>query len=107
MKIVSLGTFTKEVKRLHKKYKNIAKDLKDLEEILRADPNAGTELGRHCYKIRLANSSISVGKSGGFRVVYYYRQQEFIYLMSIYLKTELPTISDERITEILEENGLL
>jgi hypothetical protein len=93
------------VKKLHKKYKKIAKDLKDLETMLKDDPESGIELGMHCYKIRLANSSIPVEKSGGFRVIYYYYHQKTIYLMSIYSKTELSNISDERITEILKANA--
>ena len=59
------------------------------------------------YKIRLKNSSVPTGKSGGFRVVYYYADEENnLYLMAMYSKTELENISDERINEILQRYNL-
>ena len=72
LKILSLNNFLKEVKKLHKRYKSISKDLKLLKEELKNNPRSGTKLGNNCYKIRLANSSVPTGKSGGFRVIYYY-----------------------------------
>ncbi len=105
--IVSLDTFSKDVKKLHKKYKNISNDLKKLQETLQENPKVGIELGDNCYKIRVANSSIPTGKSGGFRVLYYYLDmQDNIYLMTMYSKTELENISDDRLLDILKINGL-
>jgi len=105
--IISLDNFSREVKKLFKKYKKITADLQELQKILQQNPQAGIELGHGCYKIRLANSSIPTGKSGGFRVIYYYLDaQNNIYLMSMYSKTELENISDEKIIAILKENGL-
>ena len=72
LKIVSLAQFTKDVKKLYKKYRCISEDLRALEQELLDNPKSGIELGHHCYKIRLKNRSIPTGKSGGFRVVYYY-----------------------------------
>lgn len=106
MNLISLESFAKDVKALRKKYKNIKEDLTALKEILSADPKAGVELGRDCYKVRLANSSIPAAKSGGFRIIYYYVDDAGdIYLMAIYSKTELDNISDARILDILKENG--
>jgi mRNA-degrading endonuclease RelE of RelBE toxin-antitoxin system len=107
LKLITLDSFAKDVKRLHKKYKNIATDLKWLKQTLLDDPKSGVELSRHCYKIRLANSSVPTGKSGGFRVVYYYLDADYnLYLMSIYSKSEMENISEERLLDILKENGL-
>jgi len=69
--IKPLESFTESIKKLAKKYKNIALDLKDLQKELQNNPEAGIKLGNHCYKIRVANSSIPTGKRSGFRVVYY------------------------------------
>ena len=107
LKIISLESFSKDIKRLHKKYKQIAKDLKELQDILKDNPKSGIELGGNCYKIRLPNSSIPTGKSGGFRVIYYHIDEENnLYLMAIYSKTDIQNISDERIAEILKNNDL-
>jgi len=103
LKIISLETFAKDVKKLHKRYKAIAQDLRSLESELQENPKCGISLGNACYKIRLKNSSVPTGKSGGFRVVYYYVDEENnLYLMAMYSKTELENISDERINEILK-----
>ena len=105
--IVSLDIFSKDVKKLHKKYKNISNDLKKLQVTLLQDSKAGLELGYNCYKIRVANSSIPTGKRGRFRVLYYYLDsQDNIYLMTMYSKTELENISDDRLLDILKTNGL-
>ena len=37
--------------------------------ILLSNPTLGTPLGDNLYKIRIPNSSIPTGKSGGFRVI--------------------------------------
>jgi mRNA-degrading endonuclease RelE of RelBE toxin-antitoxin system len=107
LKIVSLASFSKDVKKLYKRYKQIASDLKELNKELKQNPKAGVSLGSNCFKIRVANSSIPTGKSGGFRVIYYLiDKNEYIYLMAIYSKSELETISDEKIIDILKRNGL-
>ncbi|MBN2897120.1 MAG: hypothetical protein JXK05_14650 [Campylobacterales bacterium] len=108
LNIHALDSFVKEAKRLQKKYNNLSDDLKTLKTVLSANPKAGVALSRHCYKIRLANSSMPTGKSGGFRIVYYYWDSDGnLYLMSIYSKTELETISEERLIEILSANDLI
>lgn len=107
LKIISLEPFGKDVKRLYKKYKQIPKDLKNLQNTLEEKPRSGMALGNSCYKIRWENSSVPTGKSGGFRVIYYYIDNEnYLYLMAMYSKNELENISDEKILEILKSNGL-
>ncbi len=104
--IVPTPEFKKSVKRLFKRYKLIAKDLTDLEKELQNNIYAGVELGRGCFKIRLKNSSVPTGKSGGFRVIYYLRTQDKIYLLEIYSKSDLENIDEKRLVKILADNGL-
>ncbi|MEA1983914.1 MAG: hypothetical protein U9N39_10250 [Campylobacterota bacterium] len=108
LNIKTLSCFDKDVKRLFKKYKQLPSDLKALNQELLVNPKSGIELGNGCYKIRLANSSIPTGKSGGLRVVYYHIDtNKNLYLMSMYSKSELENIDDKIILQILKENGLL
>jgi len=108
LKVISLNSFGRDVKKLYKKYRQLPKDLKVLHKLLQEDPKSGIELGNSCYKIRLANTSVPTGKSGGFRVIYYYLDQKNnLYLMAIYSKTELENISEEKIVEILKTNELI
>lgn len=108
LNIISLESFKRDVKKLLKRYKQIANDLRTLQQELEQNPKAGIELGSHCYKIRVANSSVPTGKSGGFRIIYYYLDKKNnIYLMAIYSKNELSNISESKILTILKENDLL
>ncbi len=107
LKIVNLYSFTKNVKKLFKRYKQLPKDLKLLNKTLQENPKAGTYLGSNCYKIRIPNSSIPTGKSGGFRVVYYYYDNsKNLYLLTIFSKSDIQNISDEDILYLLKKYNL-
>jgi mRNA-degrading endonuclease RelE of RelBE toxin-antitoxin system len=107
LKILQLANFRKEAKRLYKKYKKLPNDLQLLSKELRTNPKAGVELGDHCYKIRVQNSSIPTGKSGGFRVIYYYYDgEENLYLMTIFSKKDMENISDEAILTLVKKYDL-
>lgn len=108
LNIKTLSSFDKDVKRLYKNYKKLPNDLKALKVELFQNPKSGIELGNKCYKIRLVNSSIPTGKSGGFRIIYYYLDNDNnLYLMSMYSKSELENIDDKIILNILKENNSL
>jgi len=107
LNIVNLSNFTKEVKKLYKKYKKLPNDLKVLKQELSGNPKCGIHLGLSLYKIRMANSSVPTGKSGGFRVIYYYLDtKNNIYLMSIYSKSEIEDIDESKLLEILKDNNI-
>jgi len=107
LKIVPTPEFIKQVKKLAKSYKQISNDLESLKQHLLLNPKSGTELGSKCFKVRLANSSIPTGKSGGFRIVtYHFDEKNIIRLLLIYSKTEKENISDRELDEILKNNGL-
>jgi mRNA-degrading endonuclease RelE of RelBE toxin-antitoxin system len=104
LKIISLESFKKDVKKLYKKNKKLPQDLKTLNQILSENPKVGIELSSKLYKMRLENSSSKSGKSGGFRVIYYYiDEDENIYLLKIYSKTEISNIKEEMLIKILEQ----
>lgn len=103
-KIVTIPEFDKNIKQLKKKYKNIKYDIISLITELQSNTTLGTHIVNNCYKIRLANSSIPTGKSGGFRVItYYLDKDENIYLLSIYSKSDLENITEQKIKELLKE----
>jgi mRNA-degrading endonuclease RelE of RelBE toxin-antitoxin system len=55
------------------------------------------------FKVRLKNSNIQKGKSGGYRVIYYLKTEREIILATIYSKSDLSDISNERIEEVLAQ----
>jgi mRNA-degrading endonuclease RelE of RelBE toxin-antitoxin system len=94
--------FLKDIKKLRKKFPLIKKDIDSLIENLKTNPTIGTSLGENLYKIRIPNSSIPTGKSGGFRIITYVIINKVILLTHIYSKTEKETISIEEILDILK-----
>ncbi|MBQ6296448.1 MAG: hypothetical protein IJK81_01910 [Selenomonadaceae bacterium] len=53
------------------------------------------------YKVRVANSSTNVGKSHGFRIIYYVVIEEKIYLVTIYSKKDDARVPSDKQIELL------
>jgi len=106
--IKPVAGFKKDFKKLAKKYKRLKDDVQKVVLELRENPKSGIALRLNCYKIRMANSSTLTGKSGGFRLIYYFIDEENnLYLLNIYSKTQKENISDNELVELLQINGLV
>ena len=93
-KVKTTPKFLKQLKKLAKKYPSIKNDLLILEKELLDEPRLGDPIFSNCYKIRLAIKSKGRGKSGEARIItYVYVENESIYLLDIYDKSEQTTIS--------------
>jgi hypothetical protein len=106
LKLIITPEFGKAVKNLLKRYRLILKDLAVFEQELLSGKVKAVELGKNCYKARLQNSSIPTGKSGGFRIIYFYKKETTAYLLSIYSKTDLENIEEPKLIDILKNNSL-
>lgn len=61
-------------------------------ELLATDPEAGVSLGGSLYKVRIARKGS--GKSGGYRVVYFYRDENLpVFLLTAFAKNQQADIS--------------
>ena len=98
-----LDTAKKDIKKLIKKYPKIKYDLLELVDKIEINPFVGIHLGKNFYKIRMKNSSISKGKSGGFRVIYFLIVDEKILILKIYSKNEIENLSNEYIFSLLRD----
>jgi len=103
LKIITIATFDKNAKKIAKRDKLLYKDLQKLFEILTDNPKEGIFLGNNCYKIRLQNSSSNRGKSGGYRVISYYYDEETLGLLTIYSKSNRENIFENEIDELIVE----
>ncbi|MCU0376480.1 MAG: type II toxin-antitoxin system RelE/ParE family toxin [Chitinophagaceae bacterium] len=100
--VKSIEVFEKQAKRLSKKYASLKKELLQLVQELKENPEQGTPIGKNCYKIRLAIASKNKGKSGGARVITnFVVTDETVYLLSIYDKSEKENLTDKELTELL------
>ena len=103
-KVKTIPVFERQAKRLIKKYHSLQKELLALVQELKKDPEQGTSLGNNCYKIRLSISSKGKGKSGGARIIANIAvEDETVYLLTIYDKSEQSDISNKELQELLKE----
>jgi len=102
-KIDTIPRFEKDVKKLKKKFPKIKNDLVKSINELSSNPELGINLGENIFKVRIQNSSIPAGKSGGFRIITYYKKDDILYLVTIYSKTEQDTILTAKLRKIIKE----
>jgi len=102
-KIETIPRFEKDVKKLKKKFPKIKNDLVNFINQLLSNPKMGIDLGENVYKTRIPNSSIPTGKSGGFRIITYYKKDSVVYLVTIYSKTEQDNILTDKLKKIIKE----
>lgn len=102
--VYTLRPFDKQLKRLVKKYPSLKKEYIDLIDSLENNPEQGTAIGNKCYKIRLAIASKGKGKSGGARVIAnLVIEDDAVYLLTIYDKSEKSNLTDAELTELLKQ----
>jgi len=85
------------------KFPKIKSDLINFINDLSSNPEMGISLGENIFKVRVPNSSIPTGKSGGFRIITYYQKDDTLYLVTIYSKTEQDNILTEKLKKIVQE----
>ena len=101
--------FSKEAKRLSKKYPSFKHDLDKFKKSLQENPLQGTELSPGIRKIRMAIESKHKGLSGGARVITYnvlaQEQNGEIELLLLYDKGDTETVKLSVVKEIIREMG--
>ena len=94
--------FKKQAKRLIRKYPSLKGEVDELISTLMNSPEQGTDLGKGCYKIRLAIASKGKGKSGGARLItHVHVVRQKVYLLSIFDKSEMENLSDGELKFLL------
>ena len=91
-----------------KKFLKIRADIKTVTDELEQGNLVGDRLealnfpeNTAAYKVRVANSSTNVGKSGGFRVLYYVAIADEIYLVTVYSKKDDIRVPSDKQVELL------
>ena len=103
-RVKTVPYFEKQLKQLAKKYPSLPKEYAELINELTQNPKKGKNIGKNCFKIRLAIKSKGRGKSGGARIISYVAViEETVYLLSIYDKAEAGNIKDEQLSKLLNK----
>ena len=112
-KVVSTPKFEDDIKfyKKKKKYLKIQEDLAPVLIELENDNLVGDKLqdlnlpeNTAAYKVRIANSSANIGKSNGFRLLYYVAIEDDIYLLTIYSKKDDIRVINDKQIELLIRN---
>ncbi|WP_066383142.1 type II toxin-antitoxin system RelE family toxin [Anabaena sp. CA = ATCC 33047] len=104
--VVATAKFQRNLRILAKKYRNIRNDVQPIIEQLQLGELPGDQIpgvGYTIFKLRVKNSDIQKGKSGGYRVIYYVKTVRNIILVTIYSKSEQEDISVAEIQQILAD----
>ncbi len=106
-KITVSSYFAVEAKRLNKKYRSFAEDLRKFQESLLENPLQGVELSPGIRKIRLTIKSKGKGKSGGARVITYNiltaKRDGQIVLLLLYDKKDASSVNLSVIKKIIKD----
>ncbi len=102
--VVPTRSFLKKSKKLSKKYVSLKVELMELFEELAENPSLGIPLGDNRYKVKVAVKSKGKGKSGGVRIItYLITENEEIYTIDIYDKSERDSISDKELDSLIKK----
>lgn len=98
--------FEEKLYRLSKKYRSIRSDIEPLIEQLQSgdfvgDRIAGLGEEYFVYKVRVRNSNIQKGKSGGYRLIYQVESPTSVLLLTIYSKSDREDITSNEICDII------
>lgn len=110
LEIIRSEYFTKEFKRLAKRYRSLVDDYETLLKSLKSNPMQGVEIAPNIRKIRMAVSSKGRGKSGGARVITFNalvsEQDGKVYLLLIYDKSDTTNVKLKIVQDIVAELNL-
>ncbi len=102
--IEETDTFSKALKKLQKRFKNIEADCDTFLQNIQTIEHLGIHLGNGVYKVRIANSDKKSGKSAGYRLISYLKLLDgTLYLMYIYDKSDLDSVSEKQIDELIKK----
>jgi mRNA-degrading endonuclease RelE of RelBE toxin-antitoxin system len=104
IQIEASPTFQKKLRELAKKYRSIRQDLQPIISQLEQGELLGDQIsgiGYPVFKMRIKNSDIQKGKSGGYRLIYYVKISTSIVLLTIYPKSEQSDIEANEIRDII------
>jgi mRNA-degrading endonuclease RelE of RelBE toxin-antitoxin system len=96
--------FASEVRQLAKRYRRIRIDIQPMINQLESGELPGDQIPGMNYtlfKVRVKNSDIQKGKSGGYRIIYYLKAEAQIPLVTIYSKSDQADIVADEIREII------
>ena len=107
MKVVLTHSFKQSVKRLGKRFRHVKDDVGVALEALERTPQLGAQIpgSDEVRKLRVANSDLTKGKSGGYRLLYKLADQTepTLYLLLLYAKSDREDVAKDELRQLLDD----
>jgi mRNA-degrading endonuclease RelE of RelBE toxin-antitoxin system len=98
--------FQGKLRKLSKRYRQIRKDLEPTLEQLSRGETLGDQIpgiGFTVMKVRIKNSDVQKGKSGGYRLIYWLELESLVILLDIYSKSDQSNVEVNDIRQIINQ----
>ncbi len=106
-KVILTHSFKQSVKRLGKRFRHVKEDVRTAVEALERTPQLGVQIpdGSEVRKLRVANSDLAKGKSGGYRLLYKLTDQPepMLYLLLLYAKSDQEDVTKDELRQLLDD----
>lgn len=106
-KVVLTQSFKQSVKRLGKRFRHVKDDVRVAIESLERIPQLGSQIpgGDEVRKLRVANSDLTKGKSGGYRLLYKLTElpEPTLYLLLLYAKSDQEDVTRDELRQLLDD----
>jgi mRNA-degrading endonuclease RelE of RelBE toxin-antitoxin system len=96
--------FLRQLRQLSRRYRHIRDDVQPIIMQLQSGETPGDQIpnvGFALFKVRVRNRNIQKGKSAGYRLIYYLKDQNKVILVTIYSKSDQSDIDIETIRRII------
>ncbi len=97
--------FQNQFKFLKKRYRKIKADIQSTLDDLESGKTPGNQfsgIDSIVMKVRIKNSDLQKGKSGGYRLIYWIISPELIVLLDIYSKSDQENVTINEVRQIIK-----
>ncbi len=103
MNFETSSLFDKQSKQLSKKFNLLRNDLEDFVNNFNDYHSTATNIKINFFKVRLSNANKNKGKSAGYRIYYYLKIDDTVYLLTIYDKSQIESINENILIDLIKE----
>ena len=99
-------SFRRSIKQLKKRYRHVQDDVRVAIRVLLANSKLGAAIpgGNGIRKLRLRNSDLQTGKSGGYRLLYFVEDEtSTLYMLLLYAKSDRENVLVNELQELINE----
>jgi len=105
--IVLASSFKRSVKQLARRFRHVKDDVRLAVQVLLQSPTLGVTIpgSSGVRKLRVRNTDLPRGKSGGYRLLYWVQEQPTaaIYLLLLYSKSDRDDVTRQELQKLLQE----